>query len=105
MAPARKRPHTTRFTPAAAADLDEAFAYTSEQNRCAASEILDRLRSAIERLSDFLELGIPLSPEDFELLAPGIRFLVVEPYLVFYRDVVVLRILHSRRDFLGELFE
>jgi plasmid stabilization system protein ParE len=54
-------------------------------------------------------MGAPLSPEEYELPRPGIRFVVVEPYAIFYRTtadaVIVLRILHLRRDFLGELLE
>ncbi len=96
-----------RFTPAAADDLDAAFAYVSEHDRSAASALLTRLQEAVQRLADFPEMGVALPPEDFELIAVGIRFVVVEPYLVFYRvtdaAIVVLRVLHSRRDSLGEL--
>jgi plasmid stabilization system protein ParE len=60
-------------------------------------------------LGELPEMGAPLSPEAYELLRPGIRFVVVEPYAVFYRTsdrtVTVLRVLHLRRDFLGELLE
>ncbi|WP_373233501.1 type II toxin-antitoxin system RelE/ParE family toxin, partial [Cohnella sp.] len=39
----------------------------------------------------------------------GYRFIVVNPYLVFYRimndTVVIHRILHGRRDYLRELFD
>jgi toxin ParE1/3/4 len=53
------------------------------------------------------ELGVALSHEEYVFIEPGIRFITVDPYIVFYRigaaDVVVLRILHSRRDALGEL--
>ncbi|MEW9699529.1 type II toxin-antitoxin system RelE/ParE family toxin [Paenibacillus sp. SI8] len=38
----------------------------------------------------------------------GYRFIVVNPYVVFYRivdDIVIIhRILHGRRDYLRELF-
>jgi toxin ParE1/3/4 len=96
--------------PAATNDLDEAFAYVTQRNRGAAVSLLGRLRSGLETLGNRPGIGVMLSPEGFESLKTGIRFLVVEPYIVFYREsadrgVVVLRILHSRRDFLGELFE
>lgn len=97
------------LAPAAASDLDEAFAYVAERNRPAALESLARIEAAVRRLGEFPDMGSPLSPEEFELLQPGIRFAVVEPYAVFYRAsgdaVTVLRILHLRRDFLGELLE
>ena len=104
-----RRSQPVRLTATAGDDLDGAFAYISERNRGAAVGLLGRLRHVVTSLADFPDLGVMLSPEDFELIAPGIRFLVVEPYVVFYRvstdGVVVLRILHSRRDFLGELLE
>ena len=105
--PGSRRPQPPRLTDAAAADLDEAFAYVGAQNRSAATELLVALRSAVERLADLPDLGVMLSPEDFTLVTSGIRFLVVEPYVVYYRKiedgVVILRILHSRRDYLDEL--
>jgi plasmid stabilization system protein ParE len=95
------------LTRAAADDLDEAFAYVAERNRRAALESLDRIETATRRLGEFPDMGAPLPPEEYELLQPGIRHVVVEPYAVFYRAssdaVTVLRILHLQRDFLGEL--
>ena len=107
MTPARSR--RVALTPAAADDLDEAFAYVAERNRAAALESLARVEAAVRMLGEFPDMGAPLSPEEYELLQPGIRFVVVEPYAVFYRAsagaVTVLRILHLRRDFLGEMLE
>jgi toxin ParE1/3/4 len=109
MPSANRPPKSVRLTPAAANDLDEAFAYVSERNRGAAVRLLGRLRCGLQTLADHPEIGVALSPDGFELLTPGIRFLVVEPYIVFYREsglgAIVLRVMHSRRDFLGELLE
>ncbi|MBN2848965.1 MAG: type II toxin-antitoxin system RelE/ParE family toxin [Coriobacteriia bacterium] len=95
------------LTRTAADDLDEAFAYVAERRRSAALTLLDETQSAVLRLGRFPDLGAPLSPEEYELLEPGVRFVVAEPYAIFYRAsadaVTVLRILHVRRDFLGEL--
>lgn len=95
------------LTRAAADDLDEAFAYVAKRNRRAAHESLDRIQAAFTNLGEFPDMGAPLSPEEFELIEPGVRFVVVEPYAVFYRvsegAITVLRVLHLRRDFLGEL--
>lgn len=95
------------LTPAAADDLDEAFAYVAERNRRAALDSLARIEAAVRMLGELPDMGAPLAPEEYELLRPGIRFVVVEPYAIFYRvsveAVTVLRILHLRRDFLGEL--
>jgi toxin ParE1/3/4 len=97
------------ITPAAGADLDEAFAYITPRNASASRDLLERLKSATDRLREFPLLGAAVPSERFEMLDAGIRFVVVEPYLVFYRvrdrEIVVLRVLHARRDALGELFE
>ncbi|MBN2847165.1 MAG: type II toxin-antitoxin system RelE/ParE family toxin [Coriobacteriia bacterium] len=102
-----KRSRRVVLTRAAADDLNEAFAYVAERNRRAAHESLDRTQAALKNLGEFPDMGAPLSPEEFELVEPGVRFVVAEPYAVFYRvsneAVIVLRILHLRRDFLGEL--
>ncbi len=104
-----KRSPQVVLTRAAADDLDEAFAYVAERNRKAALDVLARVQTAVRTLGEFPDMGAPLSPEEYELLRPGIRFVVVEPYAIFYRTtadaVIVLRILHLRRDFLGELLE
>ena len=98
---------SVKLTRAAVGDLDEAFAYVNAKNRSAAVALLQRLQQAVRRRADFPELGAQLPAEDFEMVTPGIRFLIAEPYAAFYREsagqVVVLRILHSRRDYLGEL--
>ena len=104
---ARSGPIPVRLTRLAADDLAEAFACVEARNRIAAVRLAEQLRSGVERLGAHPLIGVALSPEDYELVAPGIRFIAVEPYVVFYRAtpdaVVVLRILHSRRDYLSEL--
>jgi toxin ParE1/3/4 len=96
-----------RISATAARDLEVAFAYVSERNRAAAIALTKAIRKAIVNLGDFPEMGAPLSPDEFGFIEPGVRFIVVEPYLVFYRPaadaVIVLRVLHARQDFLGEL--
>ena len=57
----------------------------AERNRAAALESLARVEAAVRMLGEFPDMGAPLSPEEYELLQPGIRFVVVEPYAVFYR--------------------
>jgi toxin ParE1/3/4 len=105
--PSRHRPLPVRMTPAAVEDLEVAFAYVEERNRRAAHELLSQFRETLSQLGEFPQIGAPLSPQEFELLEPGVRLVVVQPYVVFYRmrsdEVVVLRILHARRDSLGEL--
>jgi toxin ParE1/3/4 len=49
-----------------------------------------------------------LSEDEYTLVKRGYRFIVIHPYLVFYttteNTVIIHRILHSRRDYLRELF-
>ncbi|CAH0119747.1 hypothetical protein PAE9249_02255 [Paenibacillus sp. CECT 9249] len=73
-----------RYTPAAVDDMDEIFSYISEDNQQYAEKMLDKLNGEIGGLDDFTN------------------------YLVFYRivndEVIIHRLLHSRRNDLRELF-
>ncbi len=98
-----------KYTPAAVDDLDEIFSYISLDNVAAAERMLCKLNSSISRLKGFPNLGAVLSEDEYTLVQRGYRFIVVHPYMVFYRiidDVVIIhRILHGRRDYLRELFD
>lgn len=69
-----------------------------------AAKYARNIRAAINRLTDFPGLGTP-RPE----LGDATRVLVVDPYLIFYdggpdsRAVLVLRILHGRRNIDAEM--
>lgn len=108
MAPTGRR-LPIKLSAAAEIDLDVAFAYVNERNRTAAHDLLGRLRAAMQRLGEFPEMGSPLPTDDFAFVPAGTRFVLVEPYLVFYRvtaqTVIVTRVLHTRQDSLGALFE
>ncbi|KIL39818.1 translation repressor RelE [Gordoniibacillus kamchatkensis] len=97
-----------KYTPAAVDDIDEIFSYISQDNVSAAENLLEKLDSQMASLADFPHIGSVLSDEDYTLVQRGYRFIVVHPYLVFYRvienDVIIHRILHGRRDYLRELF-
>ncbi|WP_414858835.1 type II toxin-antitoxin system RelE/ParE family toxin [Paenibacillus sp. Soil787] len=59
-------------------------------------------------MADFPNKGSVLSDEEYTLVQRGYRFIIVHPYLVFYRiienTVIIHRMLHGRRDYLRELF-
>lgn len=97
------------YAPAAVDDLDEIFSYISEDNVDQAEKMLDKLDRKIRNIAEFPGIGSVLSEDDYNLIQRGYRFIVVSPYLVFYRivdgDIIVHRILHGRRDYLRELFE
>ena len=95
-----KRSWPVALTPAAADDLDEAFAYVAERNRLAALKSLARIEAAVRRLGEFPEMGALLSSEEYELLQPGIRFVVVDEVHAFVESErgVHLRCLLDRID-------
>ena len=98
-----------RFSPAAVDDMDEIFSYISQENVSAAETLLEKLDQQIKALTDFPNRGSVLSEDEYSLIQRGYRFIVVYPYLVFYRivddTVIIHRILHGRRDYLRELFD
>lgn len=97
------------IAPLAADDLREAFVYIAREHVGAARHLRERLLDTFERLREYPMLGAPLSQDEDDPVVPGVRVAVVEPYLVFYRpmgrELEVLRVLHTRRDALGELLE
>ncbi len=105
----RGRRLVARFASAAQLDIDEAFAYINKDNVAAARELLERIRACVERISEFPDTGAMLSQEHISSISFEVRMAVAEPYMLFYTsgedEIVVLRVLHSRRDALGELFD
>lgn len=97
-----------KYSPAAVDDMDEIFSYISKDDVSAAENLLQKLDQQISNLENFPEMGSVLSEDEYLLVQRGYRFIVVQPYLVFYRviqgTVIIHRILHGRRDYLRELF-
>jgi toxin ParE1/3/4 len=97
-----------KYSPAAIDDMDEIFSFISQDNVSAAEYLLQKLDHHISSLADFPNMGSVLSEDDYSLVQRGYRFIVVNPYLIFYRviedNVIIHRILHGRRDYLRELF-
>lgn len=103
------RKHKIKYTPAAVDDMDEIFSYISQDHITNAEILLERLNGEIVKLADFPNMGSVLSDEENTIIQRGYRFIVVQPYLVFYRitdnTIIIHRILHGRRDYLRELFD
>lgn len=97
-----------RYTPSAVDDMDEIFSYISRENISAAEIILEKIDNGISKLAEFPNMGSVLSDEEYALVQRGYRFIVIQPYIIFYRiinnTVIIHRILHGRRDYLRELF-
>jgi len=98
-----------RYTETAVEDLDLIFDYIFADNRNAALKMLEQLKTGIERLADIPLLGIVLPTNDLSLVKRGYRYLVIDPYIVFYRiseqEIWIGRVLHSRQDWLNTLFD
>lgn len=103
------RKNKVKYTPAAIDDMDEIFSYIAQDNVFAAETLLEKLDKQISELGIFLNMGSVLSDDEFTLVERGYRFIVVHPYIVFYRFigniVIIHRVLHGRRDYLRELFD
>ncbi|WP_081847321.1 type II toxin-antitoxin system RelE/ParE family toxin [Schinkia azotoformans] len=86
--------------------MDEIFSYVSADNIIAAEKLLDNLNHQIGSLASFPNMGSLLSEEKYTLVERGYRFIIVHPYLVFYRifddSIIIHRILHGKRDYLRE---
>ena len=85
-------------------DLDEIWDYivTDLCNPKAAQRMIDRILDDVDRLTDFADIGAPLSSvADTDA---DYCFLVTGNYMTFYRvsgeNVYVDRILYGRRDYL-----
>ena len=85
-----------RFTPRARLDLLQIVDTIGDDNP-ASAELVAAIESRCRSVAEFPESG--RSRED---LAPGLRSVVVDPYLIFYLSapdhIQIVRILHGRRD-------
>lgn len=85
------------LSPAALADLDAALAYLAERSPRAARRLLAELEACFERIAAF-----PDSAPVTELPGGTVRRAVSGDYFIVYdpaaRPVVILRVLHGRRD-------
>lgn len=98
-----------RYSPEAINDLDEIWAYISDelQNPESASNTVDGIMDTVDKLNDFPEMGPPLSSiTDIE---SAFRFLVCGNYIAFYHlngEIVSIdRVLYGKRDYIRVLFE
>ncbi|MDQ6526815.1 type II toxin-antitoxin system RelE/ParE family toxin [Nocardioides sp. LHD-245] len=92
-----------RLSALAVADIEEAVGHYDEQTPGLGTEFLEAIDRVVERLEMFPDGAPPV--DGF----PGVRRARVRrfPYGMFYtvasNDVVVLRVLHARRDVVGQV--
>jgi toxin ParE1/3/4 len=89
-----------RVSPRAETDLDDIWFYAAKEsgNIEVANRLIDTITSRFLLLTGFLYIG-RCRDEDF---GPGCRSLTVGEYVIVYRveneDVLILRVVHGRRD-------
>ena len=87
------------WAPAAKKDLRDIWRYFV---RVASSEVADRLLRDILRASERVGQR-PLAWRVRDEVMPGLRSILVHPYVLFYRvkagTVEIVRVLHERRNF------
>lgn len=95
------------LTEQADADLAAILIYLAHEAGVATAERYAREFDALfDRLMDFPHLGAPRTE-----LGPNLRIAIVSPYLAFYDYdaaagmILILRILHGRRNITEELFK
>lgn len=97
-----------RYAQQAVDDLDAIFDYICLDNPDAARKMLQSFKTGIGRLAPAPYMGAALRTDSPLLISAGYRYIVVSPYLVFYRvvddEVRIGRILHNRQDWLSLLF-
>lgn len=74
-----------RYARQAIDDLDAIFDYVCLENPAAAEKLLSAFDSSISRLQTTPYMGAALRTDQPMFVAQGYRYLVVSPYLVFYR--------------------
>ncbi|NLG23842.1 MAG: type II toxin-antitoxin system RelE/ParE family toxin, partial [Clostridiales bacterium] len=89
-------------------DMDAIFDYVVLEDQDAAFKMLDAFEKRIGQLAQSPYIGAAIRTDEAMMIASGYRYLVVSPYLIFYRvtdgEVRIGRVLHSRQDWLQLLF-
>ena len=89
-------------------DIEEMFAYISQNHKTAAEKLRKKIYDEIKVLKDF-PFKYPIIQEEYAPGAErGYRYMVVSPYIVFYRvlddTIIIARVLHTRQNWLHALF-
>jgi toxin ParE1/3/4 len=85
------------WRPFALEDLEEAHRYIAQDNPAAADRIRIAIRAAVERLTDYPNLGRPgRVDETRELVVAGTSYIVA--YAVLENQIMILSVLHGARE-------
>jgi toxin ParE1/3/4 len=84
-------------------DLNQIADYYSDKSPDYCDKLLAKLTRQFEML-----VVIPKMGRARDELLPGMRFVVVQPYSIFYRvvgdDIEILRVIHGRRNITPRMF-
>ncbi len=93
--------HTVRVLRRAEADLSAIYDQISQDSPQLAVEMVERILDRMESLSEFPLRGA--RPRDERLRKKCYRFVIEQPYLIFYKvaskHVWVHRVIHGKRAF------
>ena len=82
-------------------DLEEIVLYIARDSKQNALKMHDRIMEAANRLRDFPMIGLAVPDE--KIGGRGFRMIGAASYLLFYKifddKIVILRVLHGRRDY------
>ena len=99
------RSYDIHYLPIAEDDLNEIVDHLLEYSMNTANAFIDELEGLEERLSMFPESAAPIRNK--KLRSRGYRMAVISDYLLFYtlrnENVYVMRIIHSKRNYLSML--
>lgn len=97
-----------RYAQQAVDDMDAIFDYIMLEDQDAALKMLADFEKSISRLAVSPYIGAAIRTDEPMMIMSGYRYLVVSPYLIFYRvtdgEIRIGRILHSRQGWLQLLF-
>ena len=90
------------FTRRANMQLSNIFSYIAADSITAALKMVDMLEDNATRLGATPFIGVELLQDEYPMLTPGYRMLVVNPFNMYYRvvgDMVyITHVVHHRRN-------
>ena len=93
-----------RLSPAAADDLDATLVYLTTYNPEAGLNWLHNIEEFFKVLSQYPSMGLP-----FDHIRPTMRCAIKNQYRILYRvfdhEIIIIRILHPRRNIKDDLFK
>jgi plasmid stabilization system protein ParE len=88
-----------RYQLEARADIQRIYNYVAERNPHAASRVVERIRAAINLLSEFPHIGhVGRDPETREWVVKGLPYVIVHELRPAEGEIVILAVFHGAQD-------